>query len=161
MKKVVFGFVLIAGSFLLNSCGKNETGCSPTPVENEKAALIAYCQANNINYTEHISGLLYEIVSPGTGPSPVATSTVSVVYTGKHFDNTNFDARATPYTTALSGFIDGWKIGLMLIKKGGRIKLIVPSALAYSCTGRTLSDGTVAIKPNEPLFFDVTLSDVQ
>jgi FKBP-type peptidyl-prolyl cis-trans isomerase len=52
--------------------------------------------------------------------------------------------------------IDGWKIGLPLIKKGGRIKLIIPSALAYSCTGAGTS-----IPPNTPLYFDVTLNDVK
>jgi len=138
------------------SCGKNDSGCQPVPVANEKAQLIAYCSANGITYSEHTSGLFYQIIDPGTGASPTTSSTVSVVYTGKHFDNTVFDAASNPVTFSLSGVIDGWKIGVPLIKKGGRIKLVVPSALAYSCAG----SGT-AIKPNEPLFFDVTLTDVK
>lgn len=148
--------VLFVFSILCGSCGKTESGCEPVPVASERAQLVAYCNANGINYTEHSSGLLYEIVSPGSGASPSTTSTVSVVYTGKHFDNTTFDASANPVTFQLSGLIDGWKIGLPLIKKGGRIKLILPSALAYSCGGNLPS-----IKANEPLFFDITLSDVK
>jgi FKBP-type peptidyl-prolyl cis-trans isomerase FkpA len=151
-----FFAALFVFSVLFSSCGKKETGCEPVPVANERAQLIAYCNTNGINYTEHSSGMFYQIMDPGTGSAPAATSIVSVVYTGKHFDNTTFDASSNPITFQLSGLIDGWKIGLPLIKKGGRIKLVLPSALAYSCGGNLPS-----IKANEPLFFDITLSDVK
>jgi len=141
---------------VVNSCSKKDTGCMPVPVGNEKAQLINYANSSNISYTEHTSGLLYQILDPGTGASPTASSTVSVVYTGKHFDNTIFDATANPITFPLSGVIDGWKIGVPLIKKGGHIKLVIPSALAYSCSGNL-----PAIQPNEPLYFDITLTDVK
>lgn len=162
MKKFVLS-VLILSLVLLNySCGKNDTsGCQPNPVANEKSQIQAYCSTNGITPTEHPSGLFYEIITPGTGATPSVSSIVTVVYTGKHFDNTTFDASANGYTSVLSALIDGWKIGIPLIKKGGRIKLIIPSALAYSCTGSTLPNGTVVIKPNEPLFFDITLNDVK
>lgn len=150
-----FFAVLFVFSILCGSCGKKESGCEPVPVTSEKQQLIAYCNANGITYTEHTSGLFYQIIDPGTGATPTSNSTVSVVYTGKHFNNTVFDSRANPLSYPLAGFIDGWKIGIPLIKKGGRIKLVVPSALAYSCIG----NGDIA--PNEPLFFDVTLTDVQ
>lgn len=155
MKKVLgllFGF-----SLLLNSCSKSEvSGCQPASIASEKNQMIAYCTANGINYTEDVSGLLYEIIAPGTGISPTISSTISAVYTGKLFTGTVFDATANPVTFPLSGVIDGWKIGIPFIKKGGRIKLIIPSALAYSCTGSGSS-----IPPNTPLFFDVTLTDVK
>lgn len=152
MKQIL---VALAFSLVVISCGKTESGCQPVPVASERMQLAAYCNANNITYTEHSSGLLYEIINPGSGPAPTVSSTISVVYTGKHFDNTTFDAQANPVTFVLNGLIDGWKVGLPLIKKGGRIKLVLPSALAYSCTGN------VGIRPNEPLFFDITLHDVQ
>ncbi len=155
MKKTLA--VLLIFSLILSSCGKTDPGgCQPVSVTTERSQLIAYCSANGITYTEHTSGLFYQIIDPGTGPAPTSTSTISVVYTGKHFNNTNFDATANPITLSLSNVIDGWKIGIPLIKKGGRIKLIIPSALAYSCTG-----SLPAIQPNEPLFFDVTLTDVK
>ena len=159
MKKTLF--ILFAFASLFVSCGKTNSGCQPTPVASEKAQLVAYCNANGINYTEHSSGILYEIVNPGAGVTPTVNSTVSVVYTGKHFDNTVFDASANPTSFQLSGLIDGWKIGIPLIQKGGRIKLVIPSALAYSCSGSKKPDGTYGIQPNEPLFFDITLSDVK
>jgi FKBP-type peptidyl-prolyl cis-trans isomerase len=154
MKKLVASFFVLA--LMLISCGKKDSGCQPVPVANEKAQLVAYCNANGITYTEHMSGLLYQIIDPGTGASPTTSSTISVVYTGKHFDNTTFDATANPVTFGLSGLIDGWKIAIPLLKKGGRMKLVLPSALAYSCTGSLPS-----IQPNEPLYFDITLTNVQ
>lgn len=160
--KFFLGLVVILSVLLLDSCGKKDpSGCQPASVASERAQLVNYCSANGINYTEHSSGLLYEIIIPGTGVSPTSTSTVSVVYTGKHLNNTVFDAQANPYTNLLSNLIDGWKIGMPLIKKGGRIKLVIPSALAYSCTGGKDSNGVLIIQPNEPIFFDLTLTDVK
>ena len=156
MKKS-FGVLLVI-ALLSNSCSKTAetSGCQPATVASEKAQMVAYCAANGINYTEDITGLLYEVITTGTGIVPLSSSTISVVYTGKLFNGTTFDATANPISLALSQVIDGWKIGIPKIKKGGRIKLVIPSALAYSCTGAGNS-----IPPNTPLFFDVSLADVK
>lgn len=155
MKRILSVLMIVA--LLGSSCGKNDSsGCQPVSPSAERSQLIDYCKASSINYTEDVSGLFYEIVTPGSGIAPTATSTVSVVYTGKLLNGTTFDATANPVNLPLSSVIDGWKIGLPLIKKGGRIKLIIPSALAYSCTGAGTS-----IPPNTPLYFDVTLNDVK
>ncbi len=150
-------FVALLLSLSMVFCGKNvDTGCQPVPVASEETQLIAYCNTNGITYTKHPSGLFYQIINQGSGPYATTSSTVSAVYTGKHLDNTVFEATANPISFVLSGVIDGWKIGIPLIQKGGRIKLIIPSALAYSCTG-----SAPTIKANEPLFFDVTVSDIK
>ncbi len=151
--------VLIIICFLFYSCAKKD-GCQPNPVESEKTQLISYATANNINYTLHTSGFLYQIMDPGTGTAPTSNSLITVNYVGKHFNNTLFDSSATPYTNYLSSLIDGWKLGLPLIKKGGRLKLIIPSALAYSCGG-SKQNGNYVIQPNEPIYFELTLIDVQ
>lgn len=156
MKKNL-GSLFLFSMLLLSSCGKKDaSGCQPASVASEKDQMVAYCNTNGINYTEHSSGLLYEIITPGSTIAPVSTSNVSVVYTGKLLNGTTFDATSNPITLNLSSVIDGWKIGIPLIKKGGRIKLVIPSALAYSCTGAGST-----IPPNSPLFFDVTLTDVK
>lgn len=155
MRKL-FVFVLVLTCLLLNSCGKSDSGCQPVPVSSERAQLISYCTANGITYSELPSGLLYEIITPGSGVSPTITSTVSVVYTGKFLDGSTFTAVANPQDIPLSNVIDAWKLGLPLLKKGGRIKLIIPSALGYSCTGFPPN-----IPANAPLYYDVTLSDVK
>jgi FKBP-type peptidyl-prolyl cis-trans isomerase len=117
--------------------------------------MVAYCTANNIMYTEHASGILYEVMAPGLSTQPTLANTVLVVYTGKLLNGNQFDASANPVPIPLNGVIEGWKIGIPLIKKGGRIKMVIPSSLAYGCKG----EGSIA--PNSPLYFEVTLTDVR
>ena len=153
----LYGF-LICMIVLMVSCGKADTsGCQPASVDGEKPQMVAFCNANGIKYSENPSGLLYEIITPGTGTiTPTTSSTVSVMYVGKLFNGSTFDSSSMAFTSVLSSLIDGWKVGIPLIKKGGRIKLVIPSALAYSCTGYP-----PRISPNTPLYFDVTLTDVK
>jgi FKBP-type peptidyl-prolyl cis-trans isomerase FkpA len=153
MKRNVWMAFLLA-PFLFAACGKTDTECVPATVASEKAAMVAYCTANNITYTEHASGILYEVMAPGLSTQPTIANTVSVVYTGKLLNGTQFDASANPVRLALSAVIKGWQIGIPLIKKGGRIKLVIPSSLAYGCTGQG------SIPPNAPLYFEVSLADV-
>ncbi|MEY3737615.1 MAG: hypothetical protein RL544_393 [Bacteroidota bacterium] len=152
-RNVLLAFVL--ASFLFSACGKSDSPCVPATVASEKTAMVAYCTANGINYTEHPSGILYEIMAPGLGTQPALTNTVSTVYTGKLLNGTQFDASANPVSFLLSGVIQGWQIGIPLIKKGGRIKMVIPSSLSYGCTG------SGSIPPNSPLYFEVSLTDVR
>jgi FKBP-type peptidyl-prolyl cis-trans isomerase FkpA len=142
---------------LFLSCGKQDKGCEPKTPASEKAEMAAFCQANGINFTEHSSGILYEIIAPGAGITPTTSNLIYAVYTGTLLNGTVFDAKANPVDFPLSGVIEGWKIGIPLIKKSGRIKMVIPSALAYTCIGS--SNGS--IPPNSPLFFDITLTDVK
>ena len=151
-RNVLLAFIL--APLLFTACGKTSEPCVPATVASEKAAMVAYCTANNITYTEHASGILYEVMSPGLTTQPTIANTVSVVYTGKLLNGNQFDASANPVRLALNGVIKGWQIGIPLIKKGGRIKMLIPSSLAYGCTGQ----GSIA--PNSPLYFEVTLTDV-
>lgn len=152
-RNVLLAFVL--ASFLFSACGKSDSPCVPATVASEKTAMVAYCTANGINYTEHPSGILYEIMAPGLGTQPTLTNTVSTVYTGKLLNGTQFDASANPVSFLLSGVIQGWQIGIPLIKKGGRIKMVIPSSLSYGCTG------SGSIPANSPLYFEVSLTDVR
>jgi FKBP-type peptidyl-prolyl cis-trans isomerase FkpA len=154
MKRNVLLAFLVA-PLLFAACGKTDTECVPATVASEKAAMVAYCTANNITYTEHASGILYEVMAPGLSTQPTLTSTVSTVYTGKLLNGTQFDASANPVSFLLSGVIKGWQIGIPLIKKGGRIKLVIPSSLAYGC------NGSGSIPANSPLYFEVSLTDVR
>jgi FKBP-type peptidyl-prolyl cis-trans isomerase FkpA len=155
VKKYLF-FLLVAMAGY--GCLKSESsGCQPVAVASEKARLVQFCSTNNITYTEHSSGMLYQIMDPGQGTLvPAASSVVTVQYVGKYMNGVTFDSSSTPFTSNLSQLIDGWKIGLPLIKKGGKIKLVIPSSLAYSCTGYP-----PVIPANAPLYFDITLVDLK
>lgn len=104
------------------------------------------------------SGLYYEIVQEGTGPSPKPTETVKVHYTGKLIDGSVFDSsvqRGEPAEFPLDQVIAGWTEGIQKMKKGGKIKLYVPPQLAYG------DDGRPGIPPGSTLIFDVELLDIK
>jgi FKBP-type peptidyl-prolyl cis-trans isomerase FkpA len=157
MKHLLVGLV-IATTFLAG-CGKTSpSGCTPVAPSTERAAMVAYCTANGINFTEHSSGILYEIIMPGTGGSPNLSSTVTVVYTGKLLNGVTFEATANATPVPLGSVIQGWQIGIPFLKAGGRIKMVIPSSLAYSCVGsKDPNTGVVVIPPDSPIYFDVTL----
>lgn len=151
--KRLFGLLTLL-AFTAAGCLKDDS-CNPKSVESEQSAILAYASANGITATRHSSGLYYEVINPGSGTPPTLLSTVSVRYTGKLTNGTVFDSQTgTPVTFPLNGVIPGWQIGIPLISKGGVIRLIIPSALAYGCTG------IGSIPPNSILYFDVTLVDV-
>lgn len=142
--------------FASGGCLKNEA-CNPKSVSSEAAAIQAYAAGNGITAEAHSSGLYYEILDPGAGATPDNNSTIYIRYTGRLTDGTVFDQKSDASLTGwvLGGLIEGWRIGLPLIKEGGHIRLILPSAMGYGC----MNYGT--IPANSILDFDIELVDVQ
>jgi FKBP-type peptidyl-prolyl cis-trans isomerase len=84
---------------------------------------------------------------------------VKVNYRGTLLDGTEFDSsykRNEPIEFPLNGVIPGWTEGLQLIKPGGKIRLFIPSNLAYGPRG---AGGVIG--PDETLIFDVELLEVK
>ena len=128
--------------FCNTSCLKDDQVCTPRSVQNEQATMTSFATTNGI--------------TQGSGVAPTLQSTLTVNYVGKYMDGTIFDqTNGTPAVFPLSNVIAGWQIILPQIQKGGRIKMIIPSSLAYGCTGYR------SVPPDAVLFFDVTLVDVQ
>lgn len=101
------------------------------------------------------SGLQYEVLVEGDGPSPKADDQVEVHYTGKLIDGTTFDSsvdRGVPATFGVTQVIPGWVEALQLMKVGAKWRLFIPSALAYGPNG---AGGVIG--PNATLIFDVEL----
>ena len=147
-----FASVLI---FSCSGCFKEEKGCTPVAPASEENQIKAYATANGINAVKHNSGIYYEILNPGTGATPTLNSKVFVTYTGKLLSGTQFDQSSSVISFFLSQVIEGWQIGGPLIKKGGKIILLIPSAYGYGCMGSR------GIPPNSPLMFEIDLVDVQ
>ena len=110
----------------------------------------AYVQENNLDGQYTSSGLYYVIDEPGADDHPTINSQVTVSYVGYTLDDVVFD-EGDFVTFGLYQVIEGWQEGLQLIGEGGKIKLIIPSGLAYG------ANGSGSIQPNEVIAFDITL----
>lgn len=147
---IVFSVVM---ALAVAGCSKKDKDGGCTPAAELDAQMQAYITANSITATKDPSGMYYQIIVPGSGATPTINSTVSVTYAGKFTNNTAFDSGTASFL--LSRVIEGWQIGIPLIKKGGKIKLIIPPYLAYGCSDY------MTIPGNSILVFDVDLLDVQ
>ena len=105
--------------------------------------------------------LVVEDVLDGDGDEATKGSKVAVHYVGVAFSTgEEFDAswnRGQPFKFQLGkgNVIPGWDAGVLGLRVGGRLKLTIPSAMAYGARGV----GGV-IKPHEPLVFVVDLLSV-
>jgi FKBP-type peptidyl-prolyl cis-trans isomerase len=100
-----------------------------------------------------VSGLTSRVLVEGAGTEhPVATSTVTVHYTGWTTEGEMFDSsvqRGNKATFPLNQVIKGWTEGLQLMVVGEKRRFWIPADLAYGESGRV---------PGR-LVFDVELFD--
>ncbi|MDU0353874.1 FKBP-type peptidyl-prolyl cis-trans isomerase [Paraglaciecola aquimarina] len=121
-----------------------------------KAYLAENAKRDEVTVTE--SGLQYEVITQGDGEIPTLNSTVRTHYHGTLLDGSVFDSsydRGQPAEFPVSGVIKGWTEALQFMKVGTKLKLHVPSELAYGEQG---AGG--AIGPHATLVFDVELLDI-
>jgi FKBP-type peptidyl-prolyl cis-trans isomerase FkpA len=155
MKRIVLFLSVSFMLFVSGGCIKDNMPCKQKTVESEDAAMVSFAASNGITATKHSSGMYYQIINPGSGATPVSTSTLSVKYKGTLTDGNIFDQQTTtPVSFSLSGVIAGWQLGMPLIKKGGTIKLIIPSSYGYGCTANG------PIPAYSVLYFEIELIDV-
>ena len=108
------------------------------------------------------SGLQYEVLVTGDGPSPSPGDTAIVHYTGWLTDGTKFDSsvdrdRPFEFGVGQGNVIQGWDEGVALMKVGDKWKFTIPSDLAYG--ERSIGNGL--IPANSTLVFEVELLDVK
>ncbi|MDB5047482.1 MAG: Peptidyl-prolyl cis-trans isomerase (rotamase) - cyclophilin family, partial [Fibrobacteres bacterium] len=75
---------------------------------------------------------------------------------GKEFDNSYKRGQPIDFKVGTGMVIPGWDEGIMLMQKGEKRTLIIPSNLAYGPDGRP-----PVIPQNATLIFDVELVDFQ
>ncbi|KPW31646.1 Peptidyl-prolyl cis-trans isomerase [Pseudomonas syringae pv. antirrhini] len=105
------------------------------------------------------SGLQYQIIKKADGAQPKPTDVVTVHYEGKLIDGKVFDSsveRGSPIDLPVGGVIPGWVEGLQLMHVGEKVKLFIPSDLAYGA-----QSPSPAIPANSVLVFDLELLGIK
>lgn len=143
--------------------------------KNKEAGIIsAYISDKDLKPTVTASGLNYVVTKQGSGPKPAVGDTVKLNYTGrfltgkeKVFDTSvketaqkekTFDPMR-PYEpikvpAGMNSTIPGFDEALLLLPKGSKATVIIPSKLGYG------EQGSQVIGPYTPLMFELEIVDV-
>jgi FKBP-type peptidyl-prolyl cis-trans isomerase FklB len=127
--------------------------------EKGKKFLAANAKKPGIKTTK--TGLQYEIIRSGNGPTPTKADTVTTHYKGQLINGEIFDGSYRgkaptptdePISFPVGGVIAGWTEALQLMKVGDKWRLFIPSELAYGERGAGADIG-----PGETLIFEIEL----
>ncbi len=130
---------------------------SAAQTEKDKQQIFDSIAAGKLDTTGNINGVYYKILKEGDGDFVTVNDTLTVNYKGSLISGEIFDeTKDKPATFPLNRLIKGWQLGLTKCKKGGKIRLIIPSALAYSIRARAEK-----IPPNSILLFDIEVLDIK
>lgn len=140
--------------------------------DKEQGKIKAYVAHEKLNLTQTADSLYYQITQPGSGPLPVAGDTVVVNYVGRFLNDKVFDTSikdtavkekkydAThPYkpihiVAGAHMVIPGWDEALLLLNKGAKATVLLPSKLAYGANGMQI------IGPYTPIAFTLEVVDI-
>ena len=161
-------FALVA-LICFSGCGKENTiqDQAATQLGIDSVIIGKYVKSNNLKAvpikdvtTGKLTGEYYVIDTLGAGTALFSSSTlVTVGYTGSLLGSTvpfiNKMGTFHPAFT-LGSVIQGWQLGIPFIKKGGTIRLIVPSGYAYGPYPQT----DYNLPANAILDFTIKLYDI-
>lgn len=136
----------------------------------DKIRIKSYLASKGItNAIEGPSGVYYVVVAPttpGTVEKPVEVinfgSSITAKYTGRLLDGTVFDSGTDgTFVFTLAGVIRGWGKVLPQFSTGAKLRLFIPSGLAYGTSGSTSqTTGATIIPANAILDFDIEITAV-
>jgi hypothetical protein len=118
----------------------------------DKEEILSRVKSKEIDTTGSKDGVYYHILKEGTGDYVSVNDTVTLYYkgwilqSGLVFDQT----KDKPAVFPLKRLIRGWQIAVPMCKVGGKIRMYIPSGIAYSIRSRSKD-----IPPNSILVFDV------
>ena len=123
-----------------------------------------YIKKNNLTgFKKTQSGLYYKIVDPGSGKDQIYnTSNVTVTYTKRLLLSQTAIETKSLDAVALSSYISGWQEGLQFLNSGGKIRLLVPSGLAYGALPQSTDPATKTynVPPNSIMDYDLNVTAV-
>lgn len=154
LKYVLFVCLFIVAAF--SSCKMDEGISFEEQLAADEIRIKEFIATNNIPALRHQSGVYYQIIEPGAGNLVYTQNTsIKAKYALRLLNGSAIPQPTEPIDFTLGGVIDGWIIGIPLIQKGGKIRLIVPSGYAYGRQGQN------GIPSNSILDFDIELVNAQ
>jgi FKBP-type peptidyl-prolyl cis-trans isomerase FkpA len=157
----VYVFFIVA---LFSGCIKGDTTqevcnydpCLQKAPASEIDAVKTYLNSQSITAEQHCSGLFYIIDAAGSGGTPTICDYIVAKYKGNFTNGNVFDQGQFSSPIQLNNLIAGWKNGIPLIKKGGKIRLFIPPSLGYGSQAYPSTSNPV-IPANSILIFEVEL----
>ncbi|GAA0552141.1 FKBP-type peptidyl-prolyl cis-trans isomerase [Chitinophaga japonensis] len=125
---------------LLSGCAKKESSALLENMDDagtgaEQARILQYIHSHNLQLTKDPTGLYYAVIDKGDSTSFMTLENVPyITYTRRFLDDKLIDVALGPTDfdgRPLKDHIAGWQIGLQKVAKGGRIFMIIPSALGF------------------------------
>ncbi|MBS1529002.1 MAG: FKBP-type peptidyl-prolyl cis-trans isomerase [Bacteroidetes bacterium] len=170
MKRCFFFILLVA--VVMAGCGKTQSNVAQYKAQAaiDDKIVTNYISQNSLTDTAHkvsdTSGAYYIVINPGSGNDVFTSSTqITVTYvgrlltTGKIFSRTDTLAGSQNMFTpsyVLGQTILGWQLGVPKIKKGGEVRLLLPSRYAYG----PYAQSQFGLPANAILDFDIKLYNV-
>jgi len=156
--RILLGLILIAAGY--TACKKVAPYDSQSQLEIDDAIIAKYLLDSNLRdsgFVKDPSGLYYRIHRRGIDTGIVTDSTLIYAnYLVKVLTKPAYDKRLdSAFTFRLPGYIKGIQIGLQKIKVGGKIRLLIPSPLAYQQRYLKGVRDSIIVPPNSIL--DYTL----
>ena len=125
---------LCAVALLVSGCGKDST--SPPEPKIETTTFASTLGVDLAAMTKTADGLYYRDIVVGTGAAISNGQLVNARYTGWLANGTQFGSNVSaqdplPFRLGQGQVIQGWDLGLVGMKVGGKRLLIIPPSLGY------------------------------
>ncbi len=149
------GFLSVAVIFILFArCSEEKVNLAYKDQLKKDISLIdEYLAANNITSEADTSGLRYSIATKGSDFKPQLVDSIQVNYSLFLLKGDSIFTNGQN-TFLLNKLIRAWRIALPLVGEGAKLRLFVPSGLAYG------NYRTGPIPANSNLIFDIELKKV-
>lgn len=141
---------LVAILFLFSACEKEYESIESI----DDAKIKAYIQKNKIEAIKDPSGFYYQVLDQGTGGALLNKDSVFYTSVVKSLNGTTYYSPAE-YTNdgTYLGYVNpsAYQTAMHQINRGGKIRVIVPSYLAFG------KNGQGAVPPNEVIVSEITV----
>lgn len=163
----IFTYLKVQGIFASDSLAKlDEEATRKIFVAKDAVAVEKYLADKKITTQKTPGGAFVEVIKAGEGPVADTGNYVTVNYTGsKMLTGEKFDSNTDStfghlapmsYNTGMGEMIKGFDEAILMMQKGAKVRVYIPSMLGYGSSGKPPKIG-----PNEHLVFDLELLDIQ